>query len=267
MAGNSGYGNSVRRIGLIGNPVGHSLSPLLFREYFAGQPDILSSYSYELVERDSFDEAYSAFMKDYLAVNVTAPFKENAFRAASCADRSAEVCLASNLLVKRFDGDGVKVWAYNTDFIAVREILEEECSEYICTSGNLNGRKALVVGCGGAGKASAAAAAAAGMDVCICNRTAGKAAEFAVHLNGCFGNCTKAVGQDKLASAVDEAEVVIYTLPEAVGGLDGLLDGKLVIEASYKSPSLSRVQCRRYVSGLVWLRKQAVATYGIIPVV
>lgn len=259
--------NKTRRIGLIGNPIGHSLSPSLFREYFAGQPDILSSYSYELVERDSFDEAYSAFMKDFLAVNVTAPFKEDAFRAASCADRSAEVCLASNLLVKRSEGNGVKVWAYNTDFIAVREILEEECAEYICKTGNLNGRKALVVGCGGAGKAAAAAAAAAGMAVCICNRTVGKAEKFSAHLNACFGCCSEAVGLENLASAVRNADAVICSLPEAVAGLDRMLEDKLVIEASYRNPSLSDAICRHYVSGLVWLRRQALATYGIIPIV
>lgn len=88
------------RLGLIGYPVAHSLSPALFREYYASRPDILGNYSYDLIERSSFEEARSVFMQDYAAVNVTAPFKENAFRSADLHDYSAMRCRASNLLVK-----------------------------------------------------------------------------------------------------------------------------------------------------------------------
>ena len=88
------------RIGLIGNPIGHSQSPALFREYFADRPDILHHWSYDLIERDSFPDAYAAFLMDYVAVNVTTPFKEEAFRAADTWDYSALRCQASNLMVK-----------------------------------------------------------------------------------------------------------------------------------------------------------------------
>ena len=100
---------SRSRLGLIGYPIGHSLSPTLFREYFASRPDIL--------------EQWEAFMQDYTAVNVTAPFKENAFRTADSHDYSALRCQASNLLVKT-PSEGVK--AYNTDFEAVLDILRQE---------------------------------------------------------------------------------------------------------------------------------------------
>ena len=70
------------RIGLIGYPIGHSQSPALFREYFADRQDILQHWSYDLIERESFPDAYAAFLRDYVAVNVTTPFKEEAFRAA-----------------------------------------------------------------------------------------------------------------------------------------------------------------------------------------
>ena len=71
------------RIGLIGYPIGHSQSPALFREYFADRPDILQHWSYDLIERDSFPDAYAAFLRDYVAVNVTTPFKEEARRRHS----------------------------------------------------------------------------------------------------------------------------------------------------------------------------------------
>lgn len=247
------------RLGLIGFPIGHSLSPALFREYFSDRPEILSSYTYELVERSDFGEAYSVFLRDFLAVNVTAPFKEDAFRAASCHDRSAAICLASNLLVKRRTGDREEIWAYNTDFMAVHAILEDEFGK---GSGN-----ALVIGCGGAGKAAAAAACEAGMRVCICNRTEEKAERFAGYLAQSYGRSVYAVHQEMLEESVRKADVVIYTLPVALAGIadeTGIFRGKTVVEASYSSPVLSGVSCRHYVPGTEWLRGQAVATYRIV---
>ena len=132
------------RIGLIGYPIGHSQSPALFRGYFADRPDILSRWNYDLIERESFPDAYAAFLRDYVAVNVTTPFKEEAFRAADVRDRSAGLCQASNLLVKsRFtvcdsvsgadsqslaglNGEHECIVAYNTDYEAVMEILRDE---------------------------------------------------------------------------------------------------------------------------------------------
>ena len=167
-------GNSTpshRRLGLIGCPIGHSLSPALFREHFASRPDILEHWSYDLIERSTFDEAWKAFLQDYEAVNVTAPFKENAFRAADSHDYSSLRCRASNLLVKT-QNEGVK--AYNTDFEAVVKILRQElqrtatantAAEAVEKAGR---HKVLVIGCGGAGKAATAAALEAGMQVSLC---------------------------------------------------------------------------------------------------
>ena len=257
-------------IGLIGNPIGHSLSPALFREYFASRPDILKQWSYDLIERDSFDEAWDAFLQDYAAVNVTAPFKENAFRAADSHDYSALRCRASNLLVKTPD-EGVK--AYNTDFEAVLEIIQQELQLTAATE-KAERRKVMVIGAGGAGKAATAAAIEAGMQVSLCNRTVSRAQEFADYLLGYDphgrGSVTRVIGTD-LYSAILEAGIIIYTLPGPSDILTHLLSsapdifsGKIVLEANYKDPVLASVPCRRYISGLTWLRLQAIATYRIV---
>ena len=261
------------RIGLIGNPIGHSRSPELFREYFASRPDILEHWSYDLIELGTFDEAWNAFMRDYIAVNVTAPFKEDAFRAADVRDRSAVLCQASNLLVKKENG----VMAYNTDYEAVMEILRDEFP------GPASRIRVLVLGCGGAGKAAAAAAFVAGTQVCICNRTVSRAQDFASHL-GQFcrhipdnrserpGNVT-VTGLADMIPVIMDSDVVVNALPgpgsekilhSLPGGQPDLFADKLILEASYKSPCLDRVLCRRYISGLVWLRLQALATYRIV---
>ena len=245
------------RIGLIGYPISHSRSPELFYRYFADRPDILARYSYELVEKKTFEEAYDTFLKDYVAVNVTAPFKTDAFRAADVRERSALLCQASNLLVKK-----PEVTAYNTDFEAVCDILRD-------TLGPVSGKTTLVIGCGGAGKAAAAAAATAGMQVIICNRTTDKAAAFAEHLSD-IGTVT-ATSLDSLKDSAERADAVISTLSGPVDIVlktlsenPGLFAGKTVLEASYQNPFLQNIPCRKYIPGLEWLRLQAIATYRLI---
>ena len=291
-----------RRLGLIGCPIGHSLSPALFREHFASRPYILEHWSYDLIERSTFDEAWKAFLQNYAAVNVTAPFKENAFRAADSHDYSALRCRASNLLVKT-QNEGVK--AYNTDFEAVMEILRQELQR--TTTANtaeealekVGRNKVLVIGCGGAGKAATAAALEAGMQVSLCNRTASRAQEFADYLRQYdphgHGTVTCIRETDLLGSGalglspelekdihstlpadtwqtahIKEADIIIYTLPGPSGILTHLhssapdiFSEKIVLEANYKDPVLASIPCRRYISGLTWLHLQALATYRI----
>lgn len=327
---------SRRRLGLIGYPIGHSLSPTLFREYFASRPDILEQWEYDLIERSTFDEARAAFLQDYTAVNVTAPFKENAFRTADSHDYSALRCQASNLLVKT-TSEGVK--AYNTDFEAVLDILRQEHTAFQTGATGktekdheMRKMKVLVIGAGGAGKAAAAAAVEAGMQTSIWNRTSGRAIEFADHLHQYdphgLGSVTRIIGtpsvpfenscpatdpttvsapehrnpdrahasipqdiqpdtinfiQAELLTAVRQSDIIVYTLPgpstsdhtfhrtKAECSFLTLLDtepdilsGKTVIEANYKDPVLADTPCRRYISGLTWLRLQAIATYRIV---
>lgn len=281
--GTSGSRNDrPMRLGLIGCPISHSKSPALFLEHYASRPDILEHWSYDLIERDTFDEAWAAFLQDYIAVNVTAPFKEDAFKAADTHSYSTLRCLASNLLVK--SGSGVS--AYNTDFEAVLKILQQEFPKP-------EEHRAMVIGCGGAGKAATAAALEAGMKVYLCNRTVSRAQEFADYLrrydpHKC-GTVSKILNLNGYASistieaaniqwtippalkiAIYEADTIIYTLPGPSDNLrrflsddPGLLAGKTVIEANYKSPVLSFTPCRHYISGLKWLRLQALATYRI----
>lgn len=105
----------MKRFGLIGHPIAHSLSPALFK---AGYDD---RYPYELIESDDFEEAYARFLQEYDAVNVTAPFKELAFRRADILSEECRRIGATNLLVKTPEG----IKAYNSDYLGVRLWLSE----------------------------------------------------------------------------------------------------------------------------------------------
>ena len=131
------------RFGLIGHPIAHSLSPALFRAAYGGK------YAYDLIETPDFEEAWARFLAGYKAINVTAPFKGNAFERADWKSPECARSGATNLVVKTPEG----LKAYNSDYLGVRALLEP-----------LARGTAAVIGCGGAGKAALAAAEDLGFD-------------------------------------------------------------------------------------------------------
>ncbi|MBQ0025640.1 MAG: hypothetical protein KBT00_07985 [Bacteroidales bacterium] len=238
----------MERYALIGFPIGHSLSPALFR---AAYPE--DGMLYDLIEEPSFENACRKFISDYDAVNVTAPFKEAAFLKADTADTVTQVLRATNLLIKRRD-DG-RIAAYNTDFWAVNNLLRLY-REPGAT------RKVAVVGCGGAGMAAAYAATNLNLDTTVINRNIAKAEAFCLRAGR-----MSAAALTSLPVIIGEADIVIYTVPLHLEGVTrDLLRGKVVIEANYRNPCLEDLcsDGTRYVSGLEWLLWQAVSGFGIM---
>ena len=109
------------KFGLIGHPIGHSLSPALFKAGYEGR------YPYELIETADFEEAYMRFLEGYDGINVTAPFKELAYVKADILSEECKAIGATNLLVKTPEG----VKAYNSDYQGVRMWLNEVYAELL----------------------------------------------------------------------------------------------------------------------------------------
>ncbi len=202
------------KFGLIGCPIAHSLSPRLFEAAFHGK------YAYELIETPDFEEAWAAFLKGYRAVNVTAPFKCDAFGRADWKSPECGRVGATNLCLNT--EDGVKAW--NSDYMGVRALLESLAADTVA-----------VIGFGGAGKAALAAAEDLGFRTALYRH-------------------------DGISRGV-KADVIIYTLPSAVGGIDSL-DCDVLIEANYRNPCLSSHP--GYIPGTAWHLQQAVLGYKIM---
>lgn len=233
------------RFGIIGSPVKGSMSPRLFTAAYGGR------YPYDLIEEDDFDRAWPRFLAEYDGINITAPFK--ALAAAAADIRSGEVVRigAANLAVKTPEG----VKAYNTDYEGVRRALQE-----------ITGRRALIIGCGGAGRAAAAAAVDLGFEVTLANRTPEKAQAMASEPALWNGGSPSVIGLKYLRDAVREADLVVYTVPFGIPELDGIKkedwEGRVVLEANYKTPVLADCGAK-YVSGKSWLLHQADAGYKL----
>lgn len=260
------------KFGLIGHPISHSLSPRLFEAAYAGR------YSYDLIDEADFGRAMETFRRDYDGVNVTAPFKEKAYTAADMYDSSASRVRAANLLMKDAGG---QVTAYNTDYLGVRMILQDHFE--LEESGNEDSIKALVIGCGGAGKAAACAAADLGMETTVVNRTLEKAVEF---VSQAGNSQMKAAPIKDVCSLIEESNLIIYTVPMAIEQIKYIsrrtFRGKSILEASYASPCFARRQRRPvadimtmhkdkitipqrcyYISGELWLLAQAICGYSV----
>ena len=224
----------MKRFGLIGHPVAGSFSPRLFEAAYGGR------YAYDLLEGADFGISWRRFLDGYDGINITAPFKQDAFRAVDVLSDDARLCGAVNLAVKTPDG----LRGYNTDVDGVVLAVQEV---------GLPVSDALVVGCGGAGRAAAVAALRLGCRVTLANRTPARAAALAEDLD-----CDWIPADDLPALAPD---LVIYTVPGPMDGLPVFPDA-VILEANYRTPCLKGCG-RTYISGLRWLLYQAVAGYEI----
>jgi shikimate dehydrogenase len=132
----------VDRYAVIGHPVAHSRSPEIHAA-FAAQLGQALEYRSLLAPLDGFAATLEAFRKDGgLGVNVTVPFKEEAFRISG--DRSARARAAGAANTLRFDTGGIH--CDNTDGIGlVRDIRDN-------LGVTIRGRRVLVVGAGGAAR-------------------------------------------------------------------------------------------------------------------
>lgn len=235
------------KFGLIGHPISHSQSPALFAAAYPG-----GEHSYELIEEADFDKAYSRFIEGYDAVNVTTPFKELAAARADVPNDVVKACGASNLL-KKVEG---KVYAYNTDYLGVRQILEGRTFE-----GDV-----LVVGCGGAAKAAALAAADSGHNVIIANRDESRAIRFVAANIGRQGSASMlAIGLGMLEAVLHSVSFIIYCVPVAIPQLnDSNLAGKTLFEANYRDAQYSAGHGYEYIPGEVWLKAQGDESFSLM---
>lgn len=157
--------------GVIGNPIGHSLSPLMHNTgYVAAKKDAV--FLPFLVERlEDFLRAIPDLGVRGFAVTI--PHKESVFRKLDGCEPLAEEIGAVNTVTVRRDGS---LYGSNTDYLGVLRALEKKTL--------LRGSRALIFGAGGAARAAAFALAKAGAEVFICARRETAARNLARMIGG-----------------------------------------------------------------------------------
>lgn len=145
---------------VIGNPIAHSLSPILHNHAFK-MLGIAGFYGrYLLKENQSFYHLRSLHLK---GANITVPFKEVAFNSCDETFGIAREIGAVNTII--FQGN--KMLGYNTDALGL----------YLCVE-NLAPKNALIIGAGGSAKAVAHILKQKEVDVTLINRSQKRLLDF-----------------------------------------------------------------------------------------
>jgi 3-dehydroquinate dehydratase/shikimate dehydrogenase len=151
---------------VIGDPIGHSLSPLLHNTAFQARK--FDAVFVPFLVRDLRDFLGCIKQFGVAGFAVTIPHKEQILRHLDDCDPLAARIGAVNTVVIRGRG---RIYGYNTDYVGVLRSLENRIT--------LSGSRVLLYGAGGAARAAAFALVQAGSIVCLCSRSPQRARSLA----------------------------------------------------------------------------------------
>jgi 3-dehydroquinate dehydratase / shikimate dehydrogenase len=152
--------------GVIGNPIGHSLSPQLQNAGF--QARRIDAVYVPFLVRDLRDFIGAIGPQRIKGFSVTLPHKRAILRHLDDCDGLAASIGAVNTVTVRAGG---KLHGYNTDYVGVLRALERRVP--------LRGSRVLIFGAGGVARAIAFALSSAGASVCVCARRPAQAIALA----------------------------------------------------------------------------------------
>jgi len=161
----------TRVYGVVGNPVGHSLSPLMHNTGFVARR--VDAIYLPFLVKDLRDFLSAVPELGIRGFSVTIPHKQNILRyLQECDPLAAEIGAVNTIIVRR------NGWLFgcNTDYVGVLRALEKKM--------RLAGSRVLIFGAGGVARAAAFALAKAGADVAICARRENAARALAKAVGG-----------------------------------------------------------------------------------
>jgi shikimate dehydrogenase len=202
----------VPRLAVLGYPVGHSRSPAMHNAALA-ELGLGAEWSYEAIEvaPDAFEPRARAMPGNgFVGANVTVPHKSAALSLADELSETAREIGAANTLVFA-DGE---IRAENTDADGLLRALP----------GSPAGKRALVLGAGGAARAVVWALLREGAEVGVWNRTELRSE----HL------CEELGGEPVAEPAQDSYELIVNSTAVGLGGEDPFAE--LPLEAGGFSP-------------------------------
>ena len=194
-------------LGLFGSDVNKSLSPYIHNSVYQkrGQKAYYKAYSLNEAEVLKVFRALAIF--SFKGINITNPYKELAFKNVDILSKSAEEIGAINT-IKVMEDSSLK--GFNTDFLAVQEILRERYDN------SKEFPPVLLLGAGGAARAVLYALLDLGFEnLTVVNRTRAKAVSLVVEFSKYKQDASeiKVIEWDEadIARAVGDSEIIIDT--------------------------------------------------------
>lgn len=249
----------LKQFAVVGNPIAHSRSPELHRA-FAQSTGIALNYEKRLAPLDGFKQNIEAFFNEGgIGLNVTVPFKEQAFALCDVLTERAQVAKAVNTLWKK---EG-KLYGDNTDGQGLVDAIN-------ALGWSLENAKILILGAGGATRGVILPLASAGtQEIVIANRTLTKAAQLVTDIQPFTANTQlSAISLNQLSG---EFDIVINATSTSLSGdalqLPEYLSFKYAYEMAYGKPShfLEQAKARQieYSEGFSMLVGQAIEAFYI----
>jgi 3-dehydroquinate dehydratase/shikimate dehydrogenase len=239
--------------GVAGDPVAHSLSPLMINTAF---------------RRENVNGVYLALhvtkLSDLLAcvrdiplhgLSITMPYKEAILQHLDNTDAVTEKIGACNTVIRAQDG---KLYGYNTDVAGVVRPLEQRV--------HLAGAKVLVVGAGGSARAAVFGLKERGAEVFIMNRTTSVGQKLARQAHAKFLSRTQMRGL--------EFDVIVNATPVGMGGAkvsplsEKELNARILFEMIYtpaetRLVKLARAKGMQVITGVEMFVQQGARQFEI----
>lgn len=167
--------SDVKTFAVFGNPIAQSKSPII-HSAFAEQVNLCIQYTKQLVDVDGFSSAANAFFTaGGDGLNITSPFKYDAFQFADHLTQRAQLAEAVNTLAKQDDGS---ILGDNTDGVGLLNDITEQLGWFV------KGKRILILGAGGAVRGVLYPfLQAQPQQLVIANRTKSKATDLAEKFN------------------------------------------------------------------------------------
>ncbi len=239
----------TKLVGLLGFPLGHSLSPVMHNEAFRRLGLNFHYLPIQVSEAHLKTVVAGLACMNFAGYNVTIPHKIRIMGLLDAIDDQAEAIGAVNTVVIR---EG-RATGYNTDGAGYVRALETEGGIVV------EGRKFFVLGCGGAARAIAMTLAFKGArEICLCNRTLAKAHDLAAEIDTRVRSCCRVAPMESAAmtAAVARSEVLINTTSIGMHPHEdrlpieaGMLHRGLIVSDIVYNPSKTRLLAEAEAAG------------------
>jgi shikimate dehydrogenase len=240
-------------VGLLGDPVSHSLSPVMQNAAFAAR-GLDWAYVPLHVEQERLEAAVAGLVAlAFAGANVTIPHKTAVLAFCDELDEHAERAGSVNTVVVR----DRRVYGSTTDGLAVVQAVDAE------------GKYVLVLGAGGAAQAVATALAEEGAaHLVVAARDGERAHALAARLRSVFPD-RKVDAADRWPPDTEDADIVLNATPVVDDPLVPLRPEQAAIDLAYRADGESTAfvraaraaECASVVDGLEVLVGQGAASF------
>jgi 3-dehydroquinate dehydratase / shikimate dehydrogenase len=202
---------ATRVFGVAGDPIAHSLSPLMLNTAFRREN---VNAVYLALHAKSLDDLLACVNDIPIhGLSITMPYKEAILKHLDKTDALTARIGACNTVVRAQDG---KLYGFNTDVAGVVRPLEQRM--------RLQGARILVLGAGGAARAAVFGLKERGAEVYVLNRTSAPAQKLARQAKA------KAINRSMLKKL--EFDVIVHATP---AGMEGNRDPMPLTEQELKA--------------------------------